>query len=71
MTEMEVFDDGAFTVYQTRWKTYASRDKEGTGLCSGLDKSAVIFWSREHLNGFANSYATHTGISTEVGDLLK
>ena len=71
MTEMEVFDDGAFTVYQTRWKTYASRDKEGNGLCSGIDKDAVIFWSREHLNGFANSYATKTNVSTMIGDSLK
>ena len=42
MPEIELFDDGAFTVYQTRWKTWASRDKEGNGLCSGLDKEAVL-----------------------------
>ena len=68
---MEVFDDGAFTVYKTRWKTYASRDKEGNGLCSGLDKEAVVFWSREHLTGFPNSYETKTNVSTEIGDSLK
>ena len=71
MPEIETYDDGAFTVYCTRWKTYASRDKEGNGLCSGLDKDAVIFWSREHLNGFSNSYATSTNVSTEIGDSLK
>ena len=71
MTEIETYDDGAFSVYLTRWKTYASRDKEGNGLCSGLDKDAVIFWSREHLNDFANSYATKTNVSTEIGDSLK
>ena len=59
---MEIFDDGAFTVFTTRWKTYASRDKDGKGLCSGLDKEAVIFWSREHLNGFQNSYMTETSV---------
>lgn len=69
MPEIETYDDGAFTVYQTRWKTYASRDKEGNGLCSGIDKEAVIFWSREHLNGFANSYATTTNVSM-IGDTL-
>ena len=69
--EITIMDDGAFTVFQTRWGTYASRDKEGNGLCSGLDKEAVIFWSREHLNGFANSTAQVTKISTEVGDILK
>ena len=71
MAEMELFDEGAFTVYRTRWNTYASRDKEGNGLCSGLDKDAVIFWSREHLNNFANSYATKTNVSVEIGDSLK
>ena len=71
MPDLEVFDDGAFTVYQTRWKTWASRDKEGNGLCSGIDKEAVIFWAREHLNGFANSYATSTNVSTVIGDSLK
>ena len=71
MNEIEIMDDGAFTVYLTRWKTYASRDKEGNGLCSGLDKEAVCFWSREHLGGFKNSYATSTNVSTEIGDSLK
>ena len=42
MPEIETYDDGAFTVYQTRWKTYASRDKEGNGLCSGIDKEADL-----------------------------
>ena len=68
---MDVYDDGSFTVYKTRWGTFASRDKEGNGLCSGLDKEAVVFWSKEHLGGFANSYATSTNVSTEIGDSLK
>ena len=68
--DIEIFDDGAFTVFKTRWKTYASRDKDGNGLCSGLDRDAVIFWSREHLNGFANSTCYSTNVSTH-GDTLK
>ena len=56
MPELESFDDGAFVVYKTRWGTYASRDKEGNDLCSSLDKDSTIFWSREHLTGFPNSY---------------
>ena len=68
--DIEIFDDGAFTVFKTRWKTYASRDKEGNGLCSSLDRDAVIFWSREHLNGFANSTSYSTNVST-YGDTLK
>ena len=71
MPEIETYDDGAFSVFKTRWGTYASRDKEGNGLCSGLDKDAVIFWAREHLNGFENSYAQRTNVSTELGDCLK
>ena len=68
--EIEIFDDGAFTVFKTRWNTFASRDKEGNGLCSSLDRDAVIFWSREHLNGFANSTAYTTKTSMH-GDSLK
>ena len=70
LTEMELFDDGAFTVYLTRWDTYASRDKDGNNLCSGVDRDAVIYWSREHLNGFKTSTVHVTNISMN-GDLLK
>ena len=70
MPEMEIHDDGAFTVYRTRWKTWASRDKEGNDLCSSLDKVACIFWSREHLNDFPNSYMTVTN-TTITSDSLK
>lgn len=59
MPEFEIYDDGAFTVFSTRWGTYASKTPDGQGLCSGLNKEAVVFWSREHLNGFANSHATY------------
>ena len=69
MPEIEVHDDGAFSVYLTRWKTWASRDKEGNDICSSLDKDACIFWAREHLNGFANSYKTVTNISITFDSL--
>ena len=68
--EMTIMDDGAFTVFQTRWDTYAARDKDGKGLCSGIDKDAVIYWAREHLNGFATSTAHVTNI-TMSQDTLK
>ena len=71
MPEIEVYDEGAFTVFKTRWGTYAARDKEGNGLCTSLDKEATIFWAREHLADFPNSYATKTNISTAIGDSLK
>ena len=69
-TEIELFDDGAFSVFKTRWGTYAARDKEGNGLCSSLDKEATIFWAREHLNGHANSWCSTTKVSM-LGDALK
>ena len=68
--EIELVDDGAFTVFKTRWGTWAARDKDGNGLCSGLDKEAVIFWAREHLTGFPNSTCYSTQVSTH-GDTLK
>lgn len=59
MPEFEIYDDGAFTVFSTRWGTYASKTPDGKGLCSSLDKDACIFWSREHLNGHANSWVSY------------
>ena len=70
MPEIETHDNGAFTVFSTRWGTYAAKDKDGKGLCSGLDKDAVIFWAREHLNGFQNSYMTSTNVVV-TSDSLK
>ena len=69
-TEIETYDDGSFSVFRTRWGTYSSRDKDGNGLCCSLDKEACVFWSREHLNNFPNSYATSTNVSM-IGDALK
>lgn len=64
---IESHDDGAFTVFTTRFGTFSSKDKEGNGLCCGLSKEDVIFWSREHLNGFANStmLVTNTSITSD------
>ena len=70
MTELESYDNGAFVVFPTRWKTWAARDKEGNDLCSSLDKEAVIFWAREHLNDFPNSYVTETNVYV-TSDSLK
>ena len=68
-TDMEQYDDGAFVVYRTRFGTWASYDKEGKGLCSGNDKDACIYWSREHLNGFKTSRCYSTNISTTLEPL--
>ena len=67
-TDFEVYDNGAFNVFKTRWGTWAASTGEGEGLCSGMDKGAVIFWAREHLNGFQLSFATYPK-ETRVTDL--
>lgn len=53
--EREYFDDGAFSLKLSRFGLWNSVDRDGKGLVTGLDKESVIFWSREHLNGFQNS----------------
>ena len=60
MPQFETYDDGAFNVFTTRYGTYQAKKPDGEGLCSGNDKEAVIFWAREHLNGFQNSWASVT-----------
>ena len=66
-TEIETYDDGAFTVFKTRFGTYNSKDKEGKGLCCGIDKEAVIYWSREQLRGYPTStmLVTNTSITSD------
>ena len=66
---LEIFDDGSFSVFKTKYGMYSSIDREGKALVSGLSKESVIFWSREHLNGFQNSTATVT--NTKIGDAVK
>ena len=66
---VEYYDDGAFMVIATRFGLYSSRNRDGEGITCGLDKDAVIFWSREHLNGFQNSWASNTGVKTSSVDL--
>ena len=68
--EFEQFDDGAIAIYKTRCDTWEARDSNGKGLCSGLVKEAVLFWAREALNGYKNSYAIVTNVSFENGYML-
>lgn len=68
-SDIEYFDDGNFSIVHTQWGTYNSYDREGNGLVCGIDKDALIFWSREYLNGFQNSYASTT--NTSFGDGYK
>lgn len=70
MPEFETYDDGAFNVFSTRWGTFQAKKPDGKGLCSGLDKESVIFWAREHLNGFQNSVATVTNTKFTGKDTL-
>ena len=68
---MEIYDDGAFTIFKSHYGMWNSRDREGNGLSCGLDKEAVIFWSRERLNGWQNSYAVTTNVSFQGQDTMK
>jgi len=75
MTEFEaenfVEEGKEFIVFQSRFGLYSSRDSEGTGLCSSLKKEDCIWWSREFLNGFKNSYAVTTNTKFQGQDMLK
>jgi hypothetical protein len=64
-----IYDNGDFTLDLTRFGLWRTRDRNGVGLCSGLDKDAVIYWSREHINGFKTSTATTTRV--KFGDGYK
>ena len=70
MPEFETYDDGAFNVFTTRYGTYQAKTAKGEGLCSGNDKEAVVFWAREHLNGYQNSWASVTGTTFTGSDTL-
>lgn len=75
MTEIDfenyVEEGNEFIVYKTRFGLYSSRDKEGNGICSSVNKEACIFWSREHFNGMKNSYKVVTKTRFEGRDVLK
>jgi len=57
--DFDTYDDGALIIYKTRAGAYEARNSQGEPLCCGLDKESVLFWGREHLNGFQNSYKTY------------
>ena len=64
------YDDGNFAIWLSRFGLWKAVDREGNGICSGEDKESVVFWAREHLNGFQNSWATTTSTKF-TGDSLK
>lgn len=53
MTELniEVYDNGAFTVFKSRFGLYNAKDREGNGICCSISKESCIFWARNHLFG--------------------
>ncbi len=63
------YDNGAFTLWLSRFGIWKSADPEGKGITSGLDKESVVFWTREHLNGFQLSWSSTT--KTSFGDGYK
>ena len=64
------YDDGRFCLYLTRWGTYASVDREGNKLVSGINKEAVEFFSREKLDGYPNCWTSDTGVKFTGKDSL-
>ena len=54
------YDDGRFMIWKARWGTWCSADAEGNRLCTSMSKEGVEFWSREHLDGFPNSWVSET-----------
>ena len=61
------YDEGAFVVWKSRFGLWRAMDKDGTGLCSGLDRESVVYWAREHLNGYQTSTKIVTKVSFEGG----
>ena len=49
--EFEVHFDGEISLFKTVAGTWEAKDRNGKGLCSGLDKEHVLFWARNHLWG--------------------
>ena len=64
------YDDGQFAVWLSRFGMWKAVDREGNQICSSLEKDATVFWAREHLNGFQNSYATTTSVTFMGKDTL-
>ena len=61
------YDEGSFTLWLSKYGVWKSADPEGKGIVSGIDKETVVFWSREHINGFQNSWVSDTNISCADG----
>ena len=62
-----IYDDGAFTLYLSRFGVWKTKDRDGKGICSGMNKDSVIYWAREHLNGFQTSGKIVTKVSFGEG----
>ena len=58
-----IYDDGQFTIWKSRFGLWRATAGDGTGLCSGLDKDSVVYWAREHINGYQTSTMVVTNVS--------
>ncbi len=66
--ELEIYDDGAFSVTLSRFGVYNSFDRDGHALTTSLSKEDCIFWSRNHLNGplpGVTTYVTNVKLGTK------
>ncbi len=62
-----IYDDGAFTIWKSRFGLWNSADSTGKSLVTSADKESVVIWSREHLNGFQNSTTITTKVKADEG----
>jgi len=47
----ETHDNGDISLFKTIAGTWEAKDKNGQGICSGLNKDSVLFRARNHLWG--------------------
>ena len=47
----ETHCNGDISLFKTIAGTWEAKNRNGEGLCSGMNKDAVLFWARNHLYG--------------------
>ena len=60
-----LYDDGAFYVEQSNWKTWKSFDKDGNALVTSLAQETCVAATRYYLKGKQEGFMeviTHQGI---------
>lgn len=69
MSEKKLIDD-AFYVFQQKWGTWDSTDKEGNGLVTSLTEESCISATRFYLKGLQEGFSETTSYSGKVDGKL-